>query len=257
MLWNTSLLDEFTIEATDGRIGSISDCLFDDTTMTVRWFVVDTGNFLPGRKVLLPPTATTPDEDHRVLRVDMTMDEVRDSPELDADAPVSRQHEQTLHDHHGWEPYWVANPYAPGATGLAVPVMAPPVPLDSPRDATDSDLARDHDRGDPHLRSANEVTGYYIKASDGDIGHVEDLLLDPETWELRYIEVDTKNWWPGKMVLVSPRAISGIHYADGTVSLDLTRDQIKGAPEYDPKQTIDRNYEEAYYGYYGYPAYWT
>lgn len=254
MYWNTSLLDEFAIDATDGTIGTITDCLFDDRTMGVRWFVVDTGTFLPGRKVLLPPNATTPDEGRRTLRVDMTRAEIEDSPSLDADAPVSQQHEARLHDY-GWSPYWATASYAPVAAGMAAPAIAPVAPPPNPR--TTESLEREHDRGDPHLRSAKEVTGYYIVAKDGEIGHVEDFLLDPETWVLRYLEVDTRNWWPGRKTLVSPHAIKGIDYVEEVVHLDLTRDEIRNAPEYDPSKTIDRSYEDAYYGYYGYPAYWT
>lgn len=254
MFWNTSLLNEFTVQAKDGHIGTVTDALFDDQTMIVRWFVLDTGTFLPGRKVLLPPSATTPDEDRRALKVDMTKADIEDSPGIESDEPVSRRHEERLHDYYGWSYYWANASYAPAAAGMAAPAMVPAAPSHSPAPEPAPERERDH--GDPHLRSANEVTGYYIHATDGEIGHVEDLLLDPENWVLRYIEVDTRNWWPGRMVLVSPHAVTGIDYAEGVVHLDLTRDAIKNGPEYDPSQTIDRNYEDAYYGYYGYPAYW-
>lgn len=261
MLWNASLLDEFTIAATDGTIGRISDCLFDDETMAVRWFVLDTGKLFPGRKVLIPPGVTQPDTDRRVLRIDMTIADIEDSPDLDADAPVSRQHEQRLHDYHRWEPYWLGGPYAPGAAAMAIPVIGavppqhrPDVPQDALQDGPGSGRRRE---GDPHLRSAREVTGYYIHATDGDLGHVEDLLIDPGDWLVRYFEVDTRNWWPGKKVLISTHAVTGIDHIGETVALNLTRDQIRGAPEYDPAQTIDRAFEQSYYGYYGYPAYWS
>ena len=67
--------------------------------------------------------------------------------------------------------------------------------------------AEREEANDVHLRSANKVTGYRIGATDGDIGHVEDFIIDDETWEIRYMVVDTQNWWPGKKVLVAPQWI--------------------------------------------------
>ncbi len=100
------------------------------------------------------------------------------------------------------------------------------------------------------------MTGYHLHARDGAIGHIDDFLLDPDGWALRYIVVDTRDWWPGKQVLIVPKALAGINWGDRHVELDLTREQVRNGPEFDPSQTMDRDYEERYLGYYGYPVYW-
>ncbi|KXF76605.1 hypothetical protein ATN84_11140 [Paramesorhizobium deserti] len=247
MLWNASNLIGYTIDATDGAIGSVDDFLFDDREWTIRWLVVDTGTWLSGRKVLLPPKAVAePEMPHRAFPANVTKQQVKDSPEIDTDAPVSRHHENNLYGHYGWEPYWVG--YPPVGAGLTIL----PRPVETPPIAGEEET----DEGDPHLCSTEEVTGYYIQAKDGDIGHIEEFLIDLDNWTIRYLVVDTRNWWPGKKVLVAPRAVTSVDWAKEMVDVNLTRDQVKNAPEYDPTQAVDRLYEERYHGYYGYPRYW-
>jgi hypothetical protein len=247
MLWNASALTGYGIEATDGSIGSASDFLFDDETWTIRWIVVDTSALFAGRRVLLPPSAIqSVDAGRRALAVGVTRQQVKDSPDIATDAPVSRRQESDLYTHYGWDPYWAGYIYAPTG-GTAAPIEPPPTAREN-RPDTDR-----RSEGDPHLRSITEVTGYYIQASDGDIGHVEEFLVDSDAWAIRYVVVDTKNWWPGKKVLVPPNAFTGIDWAEQTVRVGLSRDQVRQGPEYDPAQTVDRAYEERYYDYYGYP----
>lgn len=254
MLWNASDLRGFGLDATDGAIGSVDDILFDDQSWTARWLVIDTGTWLSGRKVLLPPSAmihTNPGR--RAFSVTLTRQQIKDSPDIDTHAPVSRQRESEIYGFYGWEPYWIGYGHIP-QSGVGLP-LGPNVP--APEDAAAArriDEMREH--GDPHLRSADALTGYYIQASDGDIGHVEDFLVDSENWVIRYIVVDTRNWWPGKKVLVSPRAVQRIDWAAETLDLDLTRDHIRNGPVYDPAGTVDRNWEERFHGYYRYPPYW-
>ena len=97
--------------------------------------------------------------------------------------------------------------------------------------------------------------GYHIQATDGPIGHVENFLVDDETWGIRYLVIDTKNWWPGQHVLMSPYTVRGISWSDRDVTLDVTCDKIKAGPAWDPAGMIDRNYEERLHGYYGWPGY--
>jgi hypothetical protein len=107
-----------------------------------------------------------------------------------------------------------------------------------------------------HLRSTQEVTNYYIEANDGDIGHVHDFLVDDENWTIRYVVVDTRNWWPGKKVLVSPEWIRSVSWTDSRVYVDLLRDTIKNGPEYDPSAPLSREYENRLYNHYGRSQYW-
>ena len=109
---------------------------------------------------------------------------------------------------------------------------------------------------DPHLRSTHAVTGYHIHAKDGDIGHVEDFVIDDETWAIRYLVIDTKNWWPGKSVLVSPSWIQRVSWDESKVFVNLTRESIKRSPEYSEETLLTRDYETGLHSHYQYPGYW-
>ena len=87
--------------------------------------------------------------------------------------------------------------------------------------------AAQHRDEDPHLRSCKEVIGYHIQATDGEIGHVQGMLVDDETWAIRYLVVDTNNWWLGHLVLVAPQSIKQVSWSNTEVTIDLTREQIR------------------------------
>jgi len=108
----------------------------------------------------------------------------------------------------------------------------------------------------PRLRSADEVEGYHIAASDGEIGHVETFLIDDAAWAIRYMVVDTRNWLPGRKVLVSPAWIQGISWSQNEVTVDLTREQIKNSPPYHKGQPMNREQESVLFTHYGRPTYW-
>jgi sporulation protein YlmC with PRC-barrel domain len=241
-----------TIHATDGEIGSVQDLFFDDDRWTVRYVVVDTGTLLPGRRVLVSPLAVTgADWDARRLDVRLTRAQVGDSPDIETERPVSRQEqrrqERAYHDYYGWPYYW-GGVGLWGAMNLPAALMGPAaawVPDARPADPTEAAVREDEAAGgDRHLRSVAEVTGYRIEATDGEIGHVEDFLVDDESWAVRYMVVDTSNWWVGRKVLVAPDWIREIRWADQRVRVDLTRDAVKAAPAYDPTVPLDRALEE-------------
>lgn len=250
MLWDASAIKGYTIEASDGRLGTVSDLLFEDVGWVVRWLVVDTGNWLPGRKVLLPLSVLgRPDRVLRHFPVKLTMQDVRESPDVDTDQPVSRQIEAHVYDHFGWDPYWGGS-LLPMSNATATPFAAPLYGQES----TAPDLARSDaqpNEGDPHLRSIATVTGYHIHASDGEIGHVDDFLVDDAGWSIRYIKVDTRNWWPGERVLILPRSVREIDWGGKLVHINVDRQRIKDAPPYDPSITVDGAYEEKFLTYYG------
>ena len=85
---------------------------------------------------------------------------------------------------------------------------------------------------DSHLRSTEGVTGYNMEATDGEIGHVDGFVVDDEAWAIRYIEVATRNWLPGKKVLISPPWIERVSWTESKVYVGLSRETIKSAPEY-------------------------
>lgn len=259
MLQPTSSLLGATVEATDGDVGTLSDLLFDDRDWTIRWAVVNAGSWLTGRSVLLAPLALSRiGSGTRRIRAQLTRRQIEQSPPVSHDQPVSRQLEASIYSHYGWTPYWGGVGYMGGAGAFAAPpIAAVPEPYPSdPMPGLASGRA-DEPKGDPNLRSASEISGYYIKALDGDLGHVEDLLVDPEGWAIRYLVVDTRNWLPGRKVLVSKGWISDVSWSAQQVSVDLTREEIKGGPEFDPAVPPDRAYEERLHAHYRRAGYWS
>lgn len=250
MLWRSSHIIGYALRATDGSIGSVADLLFDDTHWKVRWAVIDTGSWLPGRKVILPSASLgRPDAAVREVPVEVDRKTVENSPGIDTDAPVSRQHEAQVFDYYGWTPYWVGG-YAPTLGALPAGVQPSPPPEKRPPAEPPGSA------GDPHLRSVEEVTGYTIEASDGSIGHVEEMLVDDERWAVRYVVVDTGNWLPGRRVLVSPEWFDRVDWSEQRVHARLNQEQVKESPEYDPSTAVDRAYEDQLFKYYGMPPYW-
>jgi hypothetical protein len=245
MLRNASAIKGYAITASDGRIGTVSDFLFDDASWLIRWLVVDTGNWLTGRKVLLAPSVLGHlDPNGSEFSVSLTMQQVKNSPDIDTERPVSRQIESDIYDYYGWSPYWGAGAgylgfgFGGGATA----------PLPSPRSrrrAEDIAAARRSD-DDPHLRSVEAVTGYHIHASDGEIGHVADFLVEDSDWSIHEIVVDTKNWWPGKNVLISPRLIREIDWMNNMVKLNVDRERVKDSPAFDASTTVDQALHETF-----------
>lgn len=213
-----------TIVATDGEIGSLSDAFFDDQRWTLRYLVIDTGRWMPGRKVLVSPSAVAQSQG-RVMRLELTRGEVEHAPGIDADPPVSRLLREAHERKYGY-PY--AGPFLWGGMPLAVAA-----PGAAREDAAQRDAAQMLERRAErtHLRSAAEVVGCRIRAADGEIGHVEDFVVDDETWAIADMVVDTRNWLPGGKVLVPPSAVSGIDWNHGTVSVRLRREELKQAPK--------------------------
>ncbi len=249
MLWNASTIKGYAIAASDGRLGTVSDFLFDDGSWLVRWLVVDTGNWLSGRKVLLPTFVLGHlDPEKQEFSVRLTMQQVKDSPDIDTDRPVSRQMETNIYDYYGWSPYWGGGFYLGGYgdVGGAGATSASVGSREREKQIADAER-RD---GDPHLRSIEAVTGYHIHASDGEIGHVEDFLVEDADWSLHYLVVDTKNWWTGKKVLISPRSAREIDWTDKLVNLDVDRQTVKDSPAYDESTMVDRAYEKHFHDYY-------
>ena len=252
MLRTASELKGIAIAATDGDIGSVKDLYFDDMSWTVRYLVVDTGTWLPGRQVLVSPMSIRGGSSAEKIAVSLTREEVKNSPPIDADKPVNRQEEIELSRYYSYPYYW-AGPYRWGL--LAYPGLPPTAPPVDPVAAEMAAREREQ-QGDPNLRSVRDVTGYTLAALDGDIGHVEDFVVDDHAWAIRYMMIDTKNWWPGKKVVISPEWIREVSWADSKVHVDLTRSQVQSAPEYDPSRPIERDYEERLFQYHGRRKYW-
>lgn len=259
MLRGINRLHGAALSARDGEIGSVEEVLFDDEQWTVRYVVVNTGGWLNNRKVLIPPSALgSLDWDRRVLQVNLPRDRVESSPSIDTDRPISRQMEIDYHEHFGWPYYYAcmgaANSNVVAGSGLNMgalyAVRAAENAVDNEAESERARGHNPHDNDDPHLRSSKEVSGYGIVAEDGHIGHVEDLIIDDETWRIRYLAVDTRDWWPGKKVLLPPEWVVRALWPERIVKVDVTRDQVRNAPEWDACETISQAFEDELAVYY-------
>jgi len=246
MLRSMNEIIGYKIEASDGELGRAKDFLFDDHSWIVRYLVVDTGGWLQDRQVLISPQAMRePDWTRGAIPVALTKQQVENSPPIESDLPVSRQHEQRLAEHYSWQPYWQYEPF--GAPISMLGVLS---------EVSEKDSGKKDTPGNPHLRSVKKVTGYRIHASDGEISHVAEFIVQTEGWVIRYLVVDTHNWLPGKKILVSPAWVKQVSWDERRVHVDLSRQEIRGSVEFDPSAPINREYEARLYDYYGRPKYW-
>jgi hypothetical protein len=245
----------YAIHASDGEIGSLRDLYFDDQSTLIRYFVVDTGTWLPGKRVLLVPAVVGGvDAERGELVTGLTRQQVEDSPPVETEKPVSRQEELALHTYYGWQPYWTVPPLAGSLApywGAAMPATAQVRPGEAR--VAEEIAAREREQRDPHLRSAREVEGYHVAATDGEIGHVEDFFIDDQDWAIQLLGIDTRNWLPGRKVVISPSWLHGIDWGRRRIQVDLTRQQIKDSPEYDEALIPDESYLEQLAAHYGRP----
>jgi sporulation protein YlmC with PRC-barrel domain len=256
MLRKVSSLFDYAIHTKDGEdMGKVHDLYFDRTDWTTRYLVVDIGAWLFGRRILISTSALgKPRWDEHGLPVNLTKAEVKESPDINLAAPVTRAQEAEIFRHYGWPSYWST----PMVMGSGVPLAAigsaayAPVDAGMPHEVIE---ALDNSE-ESEIYSAREVMNDTIEATDGTIGHVADFILDDEDWVIRYLLVDTGNWLPRKKVLLSPRWVESVDWNKSRVYVNVTREQVKHSPEYDPSQPIERSYERELHEHYGYPEYW-
>jgi len=245
MLTKAKTLKGYTLHALDGEIGKVKEFYFDDRHWTIRYLVADTGNWLSDRQVLISPHALgAMNKEERSIAIDLTKKQIENSPSLNSDKPVSRQFEEGYVDYYGWPVYW-GGPYAWGPSHYPLgdrEKRSEPVQGEKPWDS--------------HLRSTHNVSGYHIQAADGEIGHVDDFIIDDETWAIRYLIVDTRNWWPGKKVLVAPQWIERVSWSESKVFVNLSREAVKRSPEYWQESLPTRAYETELYLHYDRLGYW-
>jgi len=255
MLRKLNEFENYKIGATDGEIGHVKDFYFQEA-----------GSWLSSRKVLISPISVRhPDWLARTLPVSLTQEQVKNSPSIDTDQPVSRQNEAQILGYYGYPNYWGGvgmwgeglYPYAmvPGYAGQGVD-RVDRAERERELEAYLRDERARHRMDDPHLRSCKAVTGYDIHALDGEIGHVSGFLVDDESWAIRYLVVDTSNWWVGHKVLIAPPWIKGVHWADQSVAVDLSREAIQNAPPYDAALDWGRDQELMLYRHHGRRGYW-
>jgi hypothetical protein len=255
MLRSLRELDGYTLEATDGEIGHCRDFLFDDESWAVRYMVADTGGWLSGRQVLISPAQLgEPAWNHRRLPVELTRQQIEDSPPLDSDAPVSRQYELTFNTYHSLPAYWLGS----GLWGSY------PLPTDMTQPLPQAGLAPEPPAADEapeptgasapptHLRSLNEVGGYGIFAAgeDGRGGRLVDLIFDEHSWAVRHLLMDTSRLPFSKKVLVPVEQVARIDWAERRIDVGTTLRALEEAPEYDPHRPLNDRQEAELYDYY-------
>jgi uncharacterized protein YrrD len=245
MLIKAKALKGYSLDSSDGEIGKVEEFYFDDRHWTIRYLVANTGNWLTGRQVLISPYALgAVNEKERQIDVALTKKKIEDSPALTSDKPVSRQFEDNYYGYYGWPGYW-GGPYSWGCY--------PYIERDREKWMRP---AHDEKAWDPHLRSTHDVNGRNIQATDGEIGHVEDFIIDDDTWAIRYFIIDTRNWWPGKKILISPKWIERVSWSESKVFVNLTRETIKQSPEYTEESLLTRDFETRLHQHYNRKGYW-
>ncbi len=244
-----------SVRATDGDAGTVRDVYFDDQEWTVRYLVVDTGGWLGGRRVLISPVAVKKTEwGVGELHVGLTKSQVEHSPDIDLEKPVSKQQIVDLHEYYGWPAFWGGSMMMGTATpGVYPMIMAAADQVE--REMREEGPSEKY-RGDPHLRSARVVSGYDIQAIDGEIGHVDDFFVGDSDWIIRYLVVDTRDWLPGREVLVSPEWVQRVDWVETAVQLALTREEIETSPDYDSSAPPQRDYEARLHDHYDRRGYW-
>jgi len=229
-----------TVETKDGKTGKVKDFLFDEKSWIIRYLEADFGGLFSSQKVLIPKVFfSAPEWDKGHLMLDLSEAEIEKCPMISEHLPVSRKYEEELYKHYDLQPYWTGAHMGP-MTGFY-----PPRPVSTP------DNPIKEDDIDTILRSFKEVEGYHVHAFDGKLGHIHDIVVDDENWQIIYAVIDTKNWQPwSKKVLISVEWMESISYVEREVSVKLNTDTIKNAPEYNPTDDIDMAYEVSLFDYF-------
>jgi uncharacterized protein YrrD len=262
MLYSVKQIHGYKLRETNGDIGNVREVYFDNQAWCVRYFIVETGLWLFGRKVLISPVAITGiDTANAVITVNLTREQVKKSPDISTDAPISRLIETQLYQHYGWPEYWGSNNavnlgmgYPFGVSSIAPTTVVQP--------ATESEVERevktmeDQQIFESHLHSSQEVTGYHVSAKDDDIGRVHDYIIDDVNWSMRYFVVDASGWLPNLKILLATEWIDSISWDESRVYVNLPKDVIANGPPYDPAVPITREYETLLFASFKRPGYW-
>ncbi|HEY5368391.1 MAG TPA: PRC-barrel domain-containing protein [Hanamia sp.] len=242
----------YDLKETDGEIGNIEDFYFDDISWKVRYLVVRTGNWFTGRKVLISPKSLQKaDWENEEFLVNLTKDQIQNSPDIDTEKPVSRQQEEALYSYYPWGPYWGADPNEHGAGMFGA---MPSDLYNSEVENSEVPVAVSVENNDQHLRSTDNVTGYKIHTTDGEIGKVVDYIIDDSNWQIKYIIVETGSWLDSRKVLLSVQWIKEVNWENSVVIVSVTTGQVETSPEFNSDEIVNDAYERSLQDYYGKPA---
>jgi len=216
-------LTGYKMRATDGEIGKVKEFYFDDLSWAIRYLIIETGNWLSNRKVLISPQALQlPDWKNKEFPINLTKQQIKNSPDIDTNKPISHRQEIEMYRHYAWERYGGNGFYA----GSSAAVMNLSAVVDE-KTIKENDPAGSRANDDPHLRSTERVSGYHIHATDGDIGHVNDFIIDDEVWKITDLVIDTHNWIGGHKVLVPARHVKEIQWENFKIIIDVSREYVK------------------------------
>jgi sporulation protein YlmC with PRC-barrel domain len=211
-------LFKFSLGATDGEIGKIKDIYFDDQSWTLRYLVAETGNWLFQRKVLIAPLAVQRSGlENEILDVNLTKEQVKDSPDIDTELPVSLQQESSLFDHYAWPSFGRAGMGWP-TTGVLKGTSALINKLEAKEEF------------DPHLRSFNHVSKYEVYSSSVHVGMVKDLILDLSDWSIPFLLMENIVNNNSEQIMIASDKVSAIDWETSRISLSLTKYEINTAP---------------------------
>lgn len=251
MLKDITDVTNYTAVAEDGEVGRLEDILFDDGSFSIRYIVVHTGDWLTGRKILVPPNELgRPDWSRGQFPISLTRKQIEEGPTLDTDEPVSRQHEEQLQSHFGWQASWTGE--------AASDYLSDEIPPGDEQtgDRQDQSVPHDITPGDPDLRSFRETLDYRVEATDGNAGHVEGFIIDDEDWMVRYLIVRSQDLEPERRLLLSVEWIDKVLWDESTFFVDMDASTIRKSPTYDPSVPITRPFEEALHDHYELTGYW-
>lgn len=242
MLRSLNGIKGYQLSAKDGEIGHIVNFYFDDAKWTIKFLVADTGTWLPGRNVLLSSAGFygKPDWATKTFPVVFpSKDMIQECPDEESKKTVSDYKKENLYYFTHWPEWAEKHPHDAPIIGYAKEI--------------ENGLARIEEKIKTHLRSANEIEGYHIQTLDKEMGHVTDFIIDDEDWTIRFIVVSTKNLLPGKEVMLVPLWIDRIRWSEKKIFVDLTEEELKNSPIYNPSAAINQKQEKILFDYYGRP----
>lgn len=249
---NIKNLVGFNLKETDGEIGNIEDFYFDDITWKVRYLVVRTGNWFTGRKVLISPKSLQKaDWENEEFLINLTQDQIKNSPDIDTEKPVSRQQEEALYSYYPWGNYWGTDPTEHGAGIFG---SMPSDLYNSEVDRAEIQTPVRAENNDQHLRSTDNLTGYKIHATDGEIGKVVDYIIDDTNWEIKFLVIESGSWLESRKVLISVQWIREVNWDNSLVVVSVTTGEVKNSPKFNIDDILDESYERSLYDYYGKPG---
>lgn len=282
MLRSIEELEKYKVQANDGLVGHVRDFFFDDESWVVRYLVVETGQWLAERDVLISPISIgRVDAEKKQVLVLLDQEKIQNSPDIDSDMPVSRQHEKRYLDYYDYPYYWGGRGLwgegsFPSLMVADIDDRASQLAYQSqqrerserqgesqaghvhadPSSVAASTAAGSAKHEDPHLRSCKSVVNHEIQATDGPIGHVDGFLVDEDTWAIRYLVAQTGHWWSDHKVLIAPEWITQVNWFQSTVAVDLSRAAIRESPLFGSARELDREQEARLYKHYDRSGYW-